>query len=400
MNQPLVLQNQTFIVARNSGFMLTGAMALLFILLALSILLILDKPLDAETLSRLMAALQQQLLKAFHEAPVESSINALVFLSLPVFLLYMHLAGRNERLILTPTGIRYVSPFSGSFEFLRPGWFLRWSQVTHGRLDRSRFGLDAGLSTLTLTTTTGVRRLRPYFWVNPQTWKPVMKRRFGIPVKPDAAERLESIVNGELVTYIRDHVPGMDMNIGDGAAGKQPFRLEDNPWTGGMTVLLLVLLGYALVDSFIVKTEVFAGRPPLGVYVAGGLLAAVAAAALLFRERLPVYVCILLSAMIGTAFAAASHPALLRINQWTDETGLDDYVYVRQPDGVYRPENPALPSLSMDYPADYWAQFRPGSKYAFALRKGGLGFWQLSEVPLRDAYLEYYEAQRKTQRGR
>jgi hypothetical protein len=399
MNQPLVLQNQTFIVAHRNSLALVGATAVLFIVLPLAILSMLDKPLDSETLFRLMAALRQQVAGAFHEAPVESSINALVFLSFPVFLLYMYLAGRNERLILTSAGVRYVSPFPEAFEFLRPGWYVRWGQITHARLERSRFGLDTGLSTLTLATTTGKRRLRPYFWVNPQTWKPVIKRRFGIPVKPDATEQLDNIVNGELVTYVRAHITGMEMNI-EGPAVKQPFRLEDNPWTGGMSVLLLVLLGYALVDTFIFKTEVLAGKPPVGIYLACGLLVAVVAASLLFRERLPLYVCILLPAMTGTAFAAASYPALLRINQWTDASGLDDYVYVRQLGGVYLPENPALPSLFMDYPADYWAQFRPESKYEFALRKGGLGFWQLSEVPLRDAYFEYYETQRKNLQGR
>ena len=158
---------------------------------------------------------------------------------------------------------------------------------------------------------------------------------------------------------------------------------------------LLVLLGYALADTFIFKTEVYAGEPPVEIYVAGGLLVAAAAAFLLFRARLPLYVCILLPVMFGLAFAAASHPALLRINQLTDMSGLARYIYVRQEDGRYLPENIGLPSLSRDYPPDYWAQFSPDSTYEFELRKGGLGFWQLSEVPLKEAYHDYYETQRK-----
>jgi hypothetical protein len=313
----------------------------------------------------------------------------------------MYLANRNERLILTPMGIRYVSAFPEPFDLLLPGWFVRWDQVMNARLDPPRFGLEPGLSVLTLATRTHKRRLRPYVWVNPDTWKRVIKRRFGFPVQPDKAEQLESVINADLVKYVQSHIPGMEMTIGAGkaAAGKQLFRLESNPWSGGMSVALVVLLGYALVDTFILKTEVFAGEPPVEIYAAGGLLVAAAAALLLVRARLPLYVCILLPAMLGLAFAAAAHPALLRINQLTDTSGLAAYSYVRQADGRYLPEDVGPPPVSMDYPPEYWAQFSPGSTHQFELRKGGLGFWQLSEVPLKEAYYDYFEALRKNRKG-
>ena len=400
MEQQLILKNRAFILHRASKFILVGSLVLVFVVMPLAILSVLDKPLDTETLSRLMDALQQKIIEAFHEQPVESSFNVLIYLSFPVYLLYMYLVNTNERLILTPIGIRYVSAFPEPFDFLQPGWFVRWDQVTSARLDPPRFGVNPGLSALTLATRTHKRRLRPYAWVNPDTWKRVIKRRFGFPVQPDKAELLESVINADLVKYVQSHIPGMEMNIGAGtaAAGKQFFHLDSNPWSGGMSVALLVLLGYALVDTFIVKTEVFAGEPPIEIYAAGGLRVAAAAALLLVRARLPLYVCILLPAMLGLAFAAAAHPALLRINQLTDTSGLATYSYVRQADGRYLPRDAGPPPVSRDYPPEYWSRFSPGSTHEFELRKGGLGFWQLSEVPLKEAYFDYFETLRNSRK--
>ena len=76
----------------------------------------------------------------------------------------------------------------------------------------------------------------------------------------------------------------------------------------------------------------------------------------------------------------------------TDTTSLATYTYVRQADGRYLPENFGPPPVTIEYPAEYWSRFAPGSIHEFDLRKGGLGFWQLSEVPLREAYHEYFES--------
>jgi hypothetical protein len=402
MEQQLILKNRAFIQDRAGKLVLVGSLVLVFVVVPLVILSVLDKPLDTETLSRLMDALRRRIIDAFQEEPIESSFDALIYLGFPVYLLYMYLANRNERLILTPISIRYVSAFPEPFDFLHPGWYVRWDQVTSARLDPPRFGLGPVLSALTLTTRTRKRRLRPYAWVNPDTWKRVTKRRFGFPVQPDKAEQLENVINADLVKYVQSHIPGMEMNIGTGtvATGKQLFRLEDNPWSGAMSVALLVLLGYAPVDTFIVKTEVFAGEPPVEIYAAGGLLVAAAAALLLVRARLPLYVCILLPSMLGLAFAAALHPALLLINRLTDTSGLAAYSYVRQADGRYLPRDVGPPPVAMDYPPEYWSRFLPGSTHEFELRKGGLGFWQLSEVPLKESYYNYFETLRNKRKGR
>ena len=400
MVQQLILKNRAFVQDRASKYILVGATVLVFVGLPLAILSILDKPLNTETLLKLMDALRQNIIDAFREEPIETSFDVLIYLSFPLLLIYMYLAGRYERLILTPVGIHYVSPFPEPFEFLYPGWFVRWDQVTHARLQQARFGFKPALSTLTLMTHSSKRRLRPYFWVNPDTWKPVVKRRFGIPVRPGIDEELEEVINAELVKYVQSHVPDLEMNISTTVSGKRSFHVESNPWSGGMSAALLALLGYALIDTFILKTEVFASAPPIEIYAAGGFLVAAGAAFLLLRARLPLYVCILLPAMLGLGFAAALHPAMLRINQLTDTSGLATYIYIRQADGRYLPEEAGPPPLSMTYPPDYWSRFLPGSTHEFELRRGGLGYWQLSEVPLKEAYYDYYETLRDKRTNR
>lgn len=402
MNQKLVLRNRVFMLDRANKLMVVGSMVLVFLVTPLSILFILDLPLNAETLYKVIGGMQKHITDAFHEEPVESSFDALMYASFPVFLIYMYLASKNERLILTSIGIRYVSALPEPFDVFYPGWFVRWDQITRARLDQAPFGRVPSLSPLTLTTRINKRHLRPHFWVNPETWKPVVKRRFGIRVEPGLPEQLENTIKSDLVKYVRSHITDMEMNINIEAvvAGKKSFNLEDNPWSGGMSVALLLLLGYALVDTFIFKTEVFAGRPPLEVYAAGGVLVAGVAAFLLYRARLPLYIYILLPVMLGLAFAAVVHPAILRINQLTDTSGLASYTYVRQVDRRYFATDDGPPPISIDYPADYWSQFMPGSTHEFELRKGGLGFWQLSETPLRESYYDYYETLRENRNGK
>lgn len=389
MEEQLILKNRIFLLDRNSSLVLAGLLLFpILILLPVSIA-ILEIPLTADTLLRLFDSLQEKISEAFREEPVESTFNMLVFLSFPACLFYMYLASRNEQLILTPAGIRYVSPFPEPFDFLRPGWFIRWDQIKHARFEKARYGTDVNLSSLSLTTRTQKRRLRPAFWVNPHTWKAPTKKLFGLPVKPRKSEQLDSIMNADLVSHARRHFTGIELEI---ETGKQPFNLADNPWSVSMSVALLLLLGYALVDTFILKSEAYAGNPPVGIYAAGGLLIAGTCFYLLVRAKLPLYVSILLPAMAGLAFAAALHPALLRINQLTDKSGHVAYVYLRQPDGRYLPEHAGPPPLSIHHPTEYWAQFTPDSTYMFELRKGGLGFWQLNEAPLLEAYRDYFKA--------
>jgi len=97
----------------------------------------------------------------------------------------------------------------------------------------------------------------------------------------------------------------------------------------------------------------------------------------------------------GQAFTAALHPALLRVNQLTDTSGLKVYTYVRQTDNRFLTKDIGTPPLSMQHPPEYWGQFLPGSTHEFELRMGGLGFWQVNEIPLREMYRDYYEALRK-----
>ena len=156
------------------------------------------------------------------------------------------------------------------------------------------------------------------------------------------------------------------------------------------TASLLLLLVYAVVDTFIVYSEVYIDSPSVDLLIAGGFIFTAIAYLVMQQARIPAYICISLALMNGAVFAAAMHPGLLRINQFTDTDGLDEYSYILGPGNIYSPEKPGMPTISMQQPDDYWAQFKPGSKYVFRLRRGGLGFWQLDESSLIKSYREFF----------
>jgi hypothetical protein len=151
-----------------------------------------------------------------------------------------------------------------------------------------------------------------------------------------------------------------------------------------------VLLGYAVADSFFIYADTYIGKPPLHLFIIGGIVMAVIAYLFLSRSKIPAYISISLALMNGIALAAALHPGLLRINQLTDDEGLRDFTYVRSGNNTYIPEQTGMPTLTMYEPMEYWARFERGSEYVFKLRKGALDFWQLDESSLVESYREFY----------
>ncbi len=397
MPEEITLKNRQFIIDTNQR---NGLLLILFIAIVLPLLgiwFVFEEMSDGHGTDGLIAFFKSIITKvndeAFAKDPVDATFNLLILLGLPLYILYFYLASRFEQLTLTPVGIRYTSPLPDAFRFLRPGWYIPWDQITQVVVKLPGYGMDPKLATLILQTRTGKQRLRPGFWVNPDTWAPPKRRLFKLRkrIKPDLA--LELITATNLVTYVQARVA--DFRI---EHGRQEFQLEDNPWAGGMAVLMLALLGYALVDTFIFKTEVLVEVPPYSLYAAGGLLVTLAGGYLLLRTGVPRWTAIGLAIMTGLAFGAAMHPALIRLNALTDRAGLETYTYTKQSDGTWQPETAGLPPLSIESAPEYWGQFTTGSTHNFALRKGSLGFWQLDEAPLLDAYHDYFDRIRQESR--
>jgi hypothetical protein len=390
MSNEITLRNRDFILDPSQRYVLALMLFIAFVLPLIAVWFIFGGMTNGHG-TQTAAALIKNLLsqvndEAFAKDPLHAAVDMLIICSLFLYILYFYLASRFERLMLTATGIRYTSPLPDAFRFLRPGWYIPWDQITRAVVRLPGFGMDSKLATLELQTRTGNRRLRPIFWVNPDTWVPPKPRMFDVRRRSSPDQALKMIEETALVSHVRIQV--RDVRI---EPGRLEFHLEDNPWSGGMAVLLLVLLGYALVDTFIFKSEVLAETPPYLLYAVGGLLVTLVCHYILQRTGVPRPTGIGLAVMTGLAFGAAMHPALIRLNELTDRAGLVTYTYFKLPDGSWQPESDGLPSLKIDQAPEYWLQFKPGSTHGFTLRKGGLGFWQLDEVPLRDAYHDYFD---------
>ena len=97
---------------------------------------------------------------------------------------------------------------------------------------------------------------------------------------------------------------------------------------------------------------------------------------------------------LGCALAAALYPGLLRVNQLTDRGGLVSHRYALQADLSLKPVEDGLPVLRFPRYADYWAHFARGSLHEFALRRGGLGFYQVDMAPVNEDMRAWYRSAR------
>jgi hypothetical protein len=195
----------------------------------------------------------------------------------------------------------------------------------------------------------------------------------------------------DLVTAVRHHLPDQGIDIREGS---YMFDLGSHPSTVIFTTSLVVLLVYAIADTFFIHSDVYIETPPYEAFITGGAIMAVIAFLVMKKSSIPAYIGISLALMNGVAFGAAMHPGLLRINQFTDNDGLQEYVYFREAGNVYMPVNPGTPKITMHEPYEYWAQFEAGSEYVFRLRKGMLDFWQLDEGSLVHAYRGYFSSEK------
>ena len=351
------------------------------------ILLIYGKPLTAENLSKVLNHLTDSIVKAIIEDPLDAAMKLLVLLAFTGTFFYLYFADKHERLIISPLGIQYISPLRGVLNSFQTDWFLRWEQVTDAYIQQSHAGINTSFSSLNLVTSSGTRKLQPTNWIVPESWQPPKRNFFGMPAGSRPDQSFDAILKTELVNEIGKHLSATNIELREGS---KLFDLGSHYATIMFTASLLLLLAYAVVDTFFLYSEVYIDSPPTDLLIAGGFIFSVIAYLVMQRLKIPAYICISLALMNGAVFAAAMHPGLLRINQFTDSAGLGEYSYIRGPGNIYSPVKPGTPPISLQQPYEYWAQFKPGSEYVFRLRRGGLGFWQLDESSLVEAYREFF----------
>jgi hypothetical protein len=255
---------------------------------------------------------------------------------------------------------------------------------------------------LELDEGTRKRRLFPYQWVDPEHYQPVSpwrELRILKQATPEAAQaRLQE---SEVMRYLAAAAPQLAPQGKVQLAGGS-FALEKNPRALAVVVAFFVLLLYALGDTFVIGHETYAEAAPFEVFIAAGVLAALAAALWLRRGRVPVAESLIVALLFGAAFGAAGYPGALRVNALTDVEGLKTFQYRLTRERRLQPLTDGLPALAFPQYYEYWEQFPSGSLHEFELRHGGLGFYQLNMQPvierLHDFYAEHNRPGRRASR--
>lgn len=321
-------------------------------------------------------------------------LHVLLLLVLLLQLAYLLSSYMRERLILSEEGMRYISPMPGWFQFLQPGWFLRWDRVQSASLNIPGPGLGPRGPILLLQGAGQRRRVNPWVWVDDETpvdnsftkeWRRLVGQ--GSVAIEAAAE------DSSVMRYLAAARPDLQIDRTSTKTGSN-FALESNRQALVVVIAFFIFAFYALIDGLFVRSEVYIDTPYYATFFGIGLLFGLFAWRWLGNGKVPKTEAVVLALLLGISTAAAAYPGTLRINAMTDTNGLQSFKYVRAANGDYRPLNADLPTLSFsDYP-EYWAQFADGSEYQFQLRKGGLGFYQLNMKPVNDAMRTYYRKHR------
>ncbi len=313
--------------------------------------------------------------------------------ALLVFFLILAIGSRNrERLIL--------SPLPEPLNFLQRDWSMQWHEVRRAWIGPMFKFAGGQFTSLFFETGNKRRRILIYPWVDPSHYRPRTLRKEKAYIdalqKQQGPEYEALTTESAVVRYIAEHVRGVD--IEPAPTGPTGFALEKNPWALGVVVLFFLLAAYTVIDGFVLIGETYVTRPAYEVFATGGLLAAIVAARLLRARGVPNLESAVLGVLLGAATGCALYPGALRLNQWTDSSGLHVYTYRSQGQGRFTPLDESLPELHFDDYPEYWREIGVGEHQDFEFRRGGLGFYQLNMAPIHDAIVEHYR--RKNRPGR
>ena len=395
----LILHNRSFLPGspQQRTMVWLGVLLLCLIIVACAVLyLILYKACPTCSPGEIAVSAWERLLK--EKGMVFALVATPVLL---MFFLILAVGSRNrERLILTETGIEFRSPMPGPLNFLHRDWSLQWLEVRRAWIGPMFKFAGGQFTSLFFETDNKRRRILLYPWVDPRHYRPRTLRKekaYIDALKKQQGPEYEALTTeSAVVGYIAEHVRGVE--IEPAPTESINFALEKNPWTLGVVVLFFLLVAYTMIDGFVLVGETYVTRPAYEVFAIGGLVATIVVVRLLRAGGVPNLESGVLGILLGAAIGGALYPGALRLNQWTDSSGLHVYTYQSQGEGRFIPLGESLPELHFDDYPEYWRKFGVGEHQDFELRRGGLGFYQLNMASIHDAIVEHYR--RKNRSGK
>lgn len=304
---------------------------------------------------------------------------------------YQRQASKTERLILSAQGIRYISPLSGLLKRFKPDWSLAWSQVSKIEIViMSPLVRNPDLIGLTLTAGLNKHKIIPVRWINPENYaRPGLRAGFQFFKLKSHAEDIDDIKRAvkatEAARYIAENV---NIPIIDAQLNKitTPESLEQDPYGRVAAFLVILLLGYAIIDIML-GPESYVNDPldNLKLYVAAGIIGTILSGLWISRSELSTGTKAGLALFIGIMIGVAMVPGALRINTALDKNASATHGYrvIQGDDGVVlQPLEPGWPEINYFAKDKYWEKFGKDDVYPVQVRKGALGFYQFNSAAI------------------
>lgn len=361
------------------------AIAVLGILVLVTLAFLLwERPEDANLSARLWLKLAEN---------PEAILKALGGLLVIVAHLFIFYVLANDRIAISAAGISYETPLPRWFPTALTGWNFPWT-----RIKTAEVGLFLGIAQPYLRLGDGLRQKRKIMidtWVrlDDRPKAPSLRELFRLQqarrceMLGDMRARLEQ---SPLILALRAH--NISIRYPEEAGAGLMFDLRSHPRTKAAMVVLIGFLSYAALDTFFID-ETYVENFQWATWSVVGLIAALLAQRWIDEPKIPRAVSIGLAAMVGLAVGVALYPGLLRLNQLTDNNGLQPHEYILRDYAELQPVEDGLPTVRFNHFSEYWRQFPLDSSHRLYLRRGGLGFYQLDQAPLADAMRVYYEKQ-------
>jgi hypothetical protein len=339
------------------------------------------------------SALIAKLLTKAQEDWFELLLVGLAIVASVAQMFYFVMAQHRERLVLDELGMRYVSPLPKALQSIMPSWTFQWSEVRRAEFKTNLGGQRPELVTVVFHTGLRKRMIRPYRWVDAANFHPPSWKKQVALTRPKPEEITAQVMSSSVMQFLQTqpHIKLAPLSTDQ----LKPFALGKNPVALGFVALFFISSIYAFVDAVFLNTETYATEPLYPVYVAGGLAIALIGVWLMRAAEVPITETLVVAVLTGGAFGAALYPGLLRVNELTDTAGLQSYEYKMIEAAYFVAEREGLPELRFpERHREFWAQYAPGSKHEFELRKGGLRFYQIDMKPIYNRIQDYYEQKR------
>jgi len=296
-----------------------------------------------------------------------------------------------ERVELSPQGIHYVPALPSWLRFIPWGWQFSWQEIKAINIKPAMLSMNRMGLKLELHGKQCKKTLSPLYWIDLQA------PRDARPTQAWQAftdtELQHAMQHSPVWRYAQAHSQVFEVSSKVPEPITEQFDLLKHPYTSKALFVFFALLLYALLDFNLNREDYI--EIPFNYLITGGVMLGLLSFVILANKKIPIAEHGVLSVLLAGSMAFSLYPALLRVNQFTDNQGLQSHVYQIHDDFSLHPLKPELPVIQMQNDLDYWGQFPVNSEYTLKLRKGALDFYQLNWVNIEQDMREFYKAQRK-----